>query len=89
MCVVSTFLCLCVCVSSCHCCKQLGLDLEELQEEEEDAGLGNGGLGRLAGEDSVSPTGTRFWCESSVGVDRSIVLELYSTTLVLCRFGIQ
>lgn len=29
---------------------QLGLDIEELQEIEEDAGLGNGGLGRLAGE---------------------------------------
>lgn len=29
---------------------QLGLDLEELEEIEEDAGLGNGGLGRLAGE---------------------------------------
>ncbi|VDM95217.1 unnamed protein product, partial [Onchocerca ochengi] len=27
---------------------QLGLDVEELQEIEEDAGLGNGGLGRLA-----------------------------------------
>uniref|UniRef100_A0A9R1SMD2 Alpha-1,4 glucan phosphorylase n=2 Tax=Cyprinus carpio TaxID=7962 RepID=A0A9R1SMD2_CYPCA len=27
---------------------QLGLDMEELQEMEEDAGLGNGGLGRLA-----------------------------------------
>ncbi|NXA00758.1 PYGM protein, partial [Nesospiza acunhae] len=32
------------------CCPrpQLGLDMEELQEIEEDAGLGNGGLGRLA-----------------------------------------
>uniref|UniRef100_A0A803ST87 Alpha-1,4 glucan phosphorylase n=1 Tax=Anolis carolinensis TaxID=28377 RepID=A0A803ST87_ANOCA len=28
--------------------QQLGLDLEELEEIEEDAGLGNGGLGRLA-----------------------------------------
>ncbi|KAG8146666.1 hypothetical protein E2320_013796 [Naja naja] len=27
----------------------MGLDMEELQEIEEDAGLGNGGLGRLAG----------------------------------------
>lgn len=31
-------------------CPQLGLDIEELEEIEEDAGLGNGGLGRLAGE---------------------------------------
>ncbi|MGH0149418.1 UNVERIFIED_CONTAM: hypothetical protein FKN15_015691 [Acipenser sinensis] len=29
---------------------QLGLDLEELEDIEEDAGLGNGGLGRLAGK---------------------------------------
>ena len=28
--------------------KQLGLDIEELEENEPDAGLGNGGLGRLA-----------------------------------------
>lgn len=27
---------------------QLGLDIEELEDEEQDAGLGNGGLGRLA-----------------------------------------
>lgn len=31
---------------------QLGLDMEELEEVEEDAGLGNGGLGRLAGKDA-------------------------------------
>ena len=28
--------------------RQLGLDIEELEEIESDAGLGNGGLGRLA-----------------------------------------
>ena len=28
--------------------KKLGMDIEELQEMEDDAGLGNGGLGRLA-----------------------------------------
>ena len=28
--------------------RQLGMDVEELQELEPDAGLGNGGLGRLA-----------------------------------------
>lgn len=27
---------------------QIGLDIEELEDMEEDAGLGNGGLGRLA-----------------------------------------
>lgn len=32
---------------------QLGLDMEELEEMEEDAGLGNGGLGRLAGNNEV------------------------------------
>lgn len=39
------------------CPLQLGLDMEELEEIEEDAGLGNGGLGRLAGEWS----GDRGW----------------------------
>ena len=29
---------------------QMGLELETLEEKEEDAGLGNGGLGRLAGQ---------------------------------------
>lgn len=33
----------------CRLLLQLGLDMEELEEMEEDAGLGNGGLGRLAG----------------------------------------
>lgn len=36
-------------------CSQLGLDMEELQDIEEDAGLGNGGLGRLAGELLLPP----------------------------------
>lgn len=35
---------------------QLGLDLEELEEIEEDAGLGNGGLGRLAGTKKTQKT---------------------------------
>jgi len=35
-------------VWSALCDWQLGLDIEELEEIEEDAGLGNGGLGRLA-----------------------------------------
>lgn len=32
------------------CFLQVGLDMEELEDMEEDAGLGNGGLGRLAGK---------------------------------------
>lgn len=35
------------------CASQLGLDMEELEEMEEDAGLGNGGLGRLAGNNEL------------------------------------
>lgn len=35
---------------------QLGLDMEELEDMEEDAGLGNGGLGRLAGEPPLMKT---------------------------------
>ena len=44
------------------CAPQLGLDMEELQDIEEDAGLGNGGLGRLAGEflDAVCITSCFF-----------------------------
>lgn len=44
---------MCVSVSSIVLLSpQLGLDMEELEEIEEDAGLGNGGLGRLAGKHS-------------------------------------
>ena len=40
---------MCLCVVQCvYVVMQLGLDIEELEEIEEDAGLGNGGLGRLA-----------------------------------------
>lgn len=39
---------------------QLGLDMEELEEVEEDAGLGNGGLGRLAGEQTSSKPSLRM-----------------------------
>lgn len=43
---------------------QLGLDMEELEDMEEDAGLGNGGLGRLAGRwplmKGPKPTGTSW-----------------------------
>lgn len=42
-------------LSLCSCVPQLGLDMEELQDIEEDAGLGNGGLGRLAGEILLPP----------------------------------
>lgn len=48
---------------SCLCPLQLGLDMEELQDIEEDAGLGNGGLGRLAGElalDNPTPSTRRL-----------------------------
>jgi len=50
----------CVCVLTLSVLQyidlQLGLDLEELEEIEEDAGLGNGGLGRLAGTYSTFKT---------------------------------
>lgn len=40
---------------------QLGLDMEELEEMEEDAGLGNGGLGRLAGKKTIKKlNGSKF-----------------------------
>lgn len=51
------------------CPLQLGLDMEELEEIEEDAGLGNGGLGRLAGEWSGGQGmgwAERFFCAGSL-----------------------
>lgn len=42
-----------ICLLCFICAVQLGLDMEELEEMEEDAGLGNGGLGRLAGNNEV------------------------------------
>uniref|UniRef100_A0A4W4EGU3 Alpha-1,4 glucan phosphorylase n=1 Tax=Electrophorus electricus TaxID=8005 RepID=A0A4W4EGU3_ELEEL len=47
-CLHLTCVCVCVCVVCVGGTFQLGLDLEELEDIEEDAGLGNGGLGRLA-----------------------------------------
>lgn len=37
-----------ICLPMHACVLQLGLDIEELEDLEDDAGLGNGGLGRLA-----------------------------------------
>uniref|UniRef100_A0A8D3DAS6 Alpha-1,4 glucan phosphorylase n=1 Tax=Scophthalmus maximus TaxID=52904 RepID=A0A8D3DAS6_SCOMX len=39
----------------------LGLDMEELEDLEEDAGLGNGGLGRLAGEQILTVEEADDW----------------------------
>lgn len=50
---------------------QLGLDIEELEEIEEDAGLGNGGLGRLAG---------KWHCECVLFPDQGFLLRCFIDT---------
>lgn len=52
----------------CYPFPQLGLDMEELEEIEEDAGLGNGGLGRLAGEYIAcgSRTEESYWIPDAI-----------------------
>lgn len=60
------------------CVLQLGLDMEELQDIEEDAGLGNGGLGRLAGE---FQSGCRQMGKS--GVPYRFDLYLFSQPLLI------
>lgn len=62
------------CFFSFICAMQLGLDMEELEEMEEDAGLGNGGLGRLAGNSEAN----------GVNVATLLKLELMAQQVFAC-----
>lgn len=62
--------------------------MEELEEIEEDAGLGNGGLGRLAGEYIACGGGTEELLmldpSCSLPCTRSLLLGLHGYTGVSC-----